>query len=1126
MVRKYIKRDFTDHAYTTEYLSDEDEYIKFEIFSFDPKYTKPFSVEAKTLKGENVTKTNFKSYTCYRSKDKINPMEFTLSYKVQESGVYRIDFLYEKNSEMYINKEGELDKEYNTSKDLVGWYDIFKAGTKSEHKAKVFTETLPKNANKKVKQAFEKAKKRAIKVANSSNVDKSSTAKNLKFEGENNALKRKTIFRTLNKGNYKIEFGVPHNCYVYGAIIRKIVKFYGTNDDETGSNLMFTSATLTMGEVGKSSTLECEVGYDDAFECETSPSGLYIEYMDECNLYVKNNEGNIERIFGGYVSTPLPDNSREEITIHCADRLKDGENKYILDQLLLQNGEKNDREYPNSISFDKYAEVLRYLCRLYEVTLKSNANDVIHIENEKFRNGFTITFGKKKDVKKIPVTNGEVTINKNNVTLRNKPSGKKKQVWNIYKAKKTPINITNYTNFHITCGLGNVKTPHKSKTTTKVDTSDTTAGGQKFGKCGVSQDKKYIMGIGQYSGSKGTGGLSYHTIYKRIFENKCPHCGGKLVWDSGRSDSNCVHCGRYKHSKREWGNISETEFTCTSCCADYDAITGYEKDSPWKRVKPVTKPVKSSKAEQNKLHRGEMVASPGGNIAVTAEDIFKSIRKACKGWTHSTGTGTTASYLEKHGVGDCWAWSAWIGKQLKKYKVNYKIVQYATSGSPNGTHRSVLYQNSKGKYVDFPYRKYNFPKNTRNTSGSKSGRLVEHWKAGGRINQATSSGSTTKTQTVEVTTTTGFDKDKPFQCYIDLVYSTKAKSDRTPAKLSDKKQHLYLNFTQIPQGNNTKSGLSPIWVNDTMKRFTLEDIIPFIKNGRDIKVYLHAINFIAPVIKTTNDNKETTWYTFDKATKDYASCKMYLSKIEFNNADGSKPSDLSACGKTINELMKSMVDEAEYSVVMEYGEHRCDDKIHFKLNNSNQPVFTATEGDNNNILEWGNISYNPANELFNMSRCVFKQNNDAGLYNYVETKNFNSILKYQEQCTLITENEKIGEKEAYWNARHNEKYNPEQTYTFTITVKGFPDVKFGEYVEVIANMKKLNTLKEVNSIKLKYDVKDKPVLQTELGLGELAPDIQVDKTIKKLRDSAKTKTTYFFGTASPISNEDIYEWED
>lgn len=1113
MVRKYIKRDFTDHAFSTEYLSDNDEYIKFEIFSFDPKFTKPFSVEANTLVGENCTKTNFKSWTCFTSADKINPMEITINHKVIEAGTYRMDILYEKNSNMHTV---EADRVFNTSKDLVGWYDIYPVGSQAEHKAIVFTDKLPKNANSAVKKAFETARSNAIRISNSNNTDKSDTAIPLSFEGENNCIKRKTLFYDFEEGDFKIEFAVPHNCYLYGVLIRKQIIFSGTNNDEPGSNLMFTDASMTISEMGKPSSLECTIGYDDSFECDESPSGLYIDYMDECNLYVKDNEGNIIRCFGGYVSTPLPDNSREEITVHCADRLKDGENKYILDNLALQGGTGEENNYEYNISFDTYNEALEYLCRLYETTLTNNI-DGNHIEGEVYEEGFSISFGSKKDVNKIPVTNGQVTINKNNVTLRNNASGKNKQVWTLYKANKTLIDVSNYKHFHITCGLGNVKTDHKVKETITVDTAGSTAGSQKFGKCGVSQDKKYVMAIGTRSSAKDSG--KYGTYYKTVFKNKCPHCGNAtLVWDSCRSDTNCVKTGSWNGSKRNWGVPAiETEITCNHCDSDFSAL-GNEKDSPWKKLTKVGSTTQSSKAEQDKLHNGKMVALPKGNVSVSSKDIFKAISNACKGWEHSTGTGSTASYLEKHGTGDCWAWSDWIGKQLKKYKVNYKIVQYATSQSD--AHRTVLYQNSKGDYVDFPYRDYGFPNGTYNTSGSKKGKPVTVWSAGGRINQAIVTGGTKKTQTQETTVTNGFDKDNPFQAYIDICYTT-------TNSFNANKRHIYLDFTQKASGNNTMTGLNPVWVNNTTKEISLNGFVDKAKefSGSD-KIYIYSISFVAPKIKTTNDNKNTTWYTVDKATKDNSSCKMYLSNIKINNIAGTQPKPLESCGKTVNEIMQNIVEEAGYYVNMEYGEHRCDDKISFTITNSNLPVFTAREGDANNILEWGNISYNPANELFNMSRCVFMQNNTAGNYAYVDSKFTDSILKYQEQCTLTSINEKIGEKEAYWNARHNEKFNPVQTYTFTITVKGFPNLKFGELVEVIANIRKLNTLKDVNSIKLEYKSSVKPVLQTELGLGELAPDIQIDKTIKKLRDSAKDKTTYFYGAAEAISNESIYEWEN
>lgn len=1117
MTSKYIKRKWTDHAQSTEYLSDEDEYIKLEIFSFDPSFTRTFSVEQNTLIGENVTKTNFESLSCFKSKDKINLMEFTLNYKVTENAEYRVDLLYMKHNNMYSDEKNKL---YNTSKDLTGWYDIYKSGSKKEHTANVLT-SLPKNASKAMKKAFEKTRKLQLANANSNKIDTSDTATLLKFEGENNILKRKTIFKRLDVGDWKFEFAVPHNCYVIGAIIRKIRYYSGTNNDEPGTNLQFTHAKCTNSEMGKPVELECTIGYDDDFDCDLNRSGLYMEYMDECNLYVKDHEDNLVQWFGGYVATPLVDKNMREISIHCTDRLRDGENKYILDQLMLQYGDGSESQYSknNQIHFNRHSDVLKYLCRLYENTLHHNITKNFKSDVEKYQDSFIITYGSKKDVKKIPVTNGIVKINKNSVTLRNNASSAKKQVFTIYTTKN-PVNISKYgnndrpVNLHIQYGLGDVKTDHKEKHTITVDNNGEVAGSQKFGKCGVSHDKKYVMGIGQRGVGRSAKTYPYGTYFESIFENKCPYCGKPtLKWDSCRTDSKCIRGG----TKRNFPvPANETEITCENCDCDFDVPTGYSKEGKYKyKLKKVGSTKKSSKARQTKLHKGEMVASPGKSKKITADDIFKAIKNACKGWRHSTGTGTTASYLEKHHVGDCWAWSDWISKQLKKYKVNNKIVEYKSRGS--NQHRSVLYQNSKGKYVDFPYRKYGFPSGTYNTKGSTNGRNRGSYTAGGRINQASASGSNTRQETKEVTVTEGYDKDKPFQAYLDIKFSFGK---------TGKKHHVYVDFTQKFASNYSISGLNPVWINNTSTELTLRNIVPtmqqYYSNNDD--VYLHSISFVTPKVKAKDGDKNTQWYTNDDTTRDNSSCKIRLYSISFDNQTGTDPSDLQATGKNINEVMKSVIETANYVMNMDYATHRCNDKINFDINTDNNPIFTATEGDNNNILEWGNISYDPANQLHNMSRCVYL-NRVTNRYAYVSSKDIDSILHFQEQCTLLSENEAIGAKEAYWNARHNENFNPYIVYNYTVTVKGAVNVHLKDLVEVVSDAKQLNTLKEVESISLEYDYKDKPVLQTELGLGELAPDLQVRKNIKQLRDSAKTNTTYFYGSAEPIHDEDVYEWE-
>jgi hypothetical protein len=211
---------------------------------------------------------------------------------------------------------------------------------------------------------------------------------------------------------------------------------------------------------------------------------------------------------------------------------------------------------------------------------------------------------------------------------------------------------------------------------------------------------------------------------------------------------------------------------------------------------------------------------------------------------------------------------------------------------------------------------------------------------------------------------------------------------------------------------------------------------------------------------------------------------------------------------------------------MEYGLHRKDDRIHFRVNNSSKTSFTASEGDNNNILSWNSISYSPLSSLYNSSIVVFKQDeNRKNDYSYIESADPVSLMRYGEQTTLQTSNEPISNKEAYFNARMSDKYNPSQTYTFTITVPNYPYLRLGDYVKVVANAKKLNTVKQVQSIKVSFKHNAMPRIQTEIGLDELAPDFQLKKNIRNLRRSAKAESTYFTSSATPINDVEYYEWD-
>ena len=129
--------------------------------------------------------------------------------------------------------------------------------------------------------------------------------------------------------------------------------------------------------------------------------------------------------------------------------------------------------------------------------------------------------------------------------------------------------------------------------------------GMIFNSCGQSSDGKYVLSISQPSSGR-MEGLSYSTTYATVFVNKCPRCGkAELKWDSGQSGANCITCGGYHGSKSSWGNISEGEVSCNSCCSDFCGATGWEKDGSFaSRLSTYKKPVASSKTEAHKLSLG------------------------------------------------------------------------------------------------------------------------------------------------------------------------------------------------------------------------------------------------------------------------------------------------------------------------------------------------------------------------------------------------------------------------------------------------------------------------------------------------------------------------------------------
>ena len=1052
MVRKHITRDYSAHRKST--IRPSDEYCKLEIFSYDHPETMYYSLYENNITGENIKETNCLSWRCLESNDGYYRFKVFCNYAVDEFATYRIDILYQ-------NK---------TDGDFTG----FIVCTNKDGRRLIDDELL--------------------------------------FDGETNCIKRLTAFHDLEQGEYTFQFRLPFNCYFMGAIIRKIKYYSGDNIDSAGTNLMFTSASISKSSSIKPSEINVSIGYDDAFECDSSQSGFYFDYRDEINIYTKDDEGDLKQLFGGYISSILPDNDRTKLTITGADRLIDGQNKYVMDSMYLLGGTKEIEDYDAELyhDFKNYGEALKYLCDIFENTLHNNINENYLVNGEAYETGLAVTFGTKGNAKNVHATNMTVSENETFATLRNNSDSSKYQTTYVYNVKDygiEPVEITDFPNFYITYGLGD---PKQELGTTEGDGYDATgevAGS--FNKYGVSKDGKQIMAIGKPS-SAAENRYGYK-FYKSVFERKCPGCGStELYWSIFWAGNETSNWGRFPATGRNEGGSAEGHIFCKACDRDFGCILGTEHVSRPTTLRRISGPTASSKDEAYLLKSGKY-GKGNSDTTVTADGVFQDITNEAFKYAYRLRAGSSSwATMKNVGYGDCWAFSDLIFTRLKERGVTSKIVQYTTSAADN--HRSVMYMDANGNWQDFPYREYGWNKKynnmLNNTANSRNGTTIASFTGNG-IDKATGGLADKKKMTV------GYDKSKPFMAYINIVFSC------------DKVNTVdyVLNFSATSNHDNASGRINPIWINNVVKQATfnvkerMADIMG--DDDQENKYYVHAIKITSPI-------SSEAWYNSDNNTVDESSCKMDLYGLGFNEGTIVNPTDLSSCGKSIISQMETLVKDSGYLVDMDYSTHRKDDMINFMVDNQSTPSFIATEGDENNILSWSSISYTPISNLFNTSIYVYKKRTETGdYYRFVNTKDSNSVLRYGEQVTLQSTSETVTDREAYFNARkRSDKYNPVETFNYTITVPFTPDVDIGDLVKVVADARKLNTLKRVESVKYAYDVSKIPRLQTTIGLGELDPDSQLKKTLREIRESAKKESTLFSMTAQGVNDRNLYQWEN
>jgi hypothetical protein len=278
------------------------------------------------------------------------------------------------------------------------------------------------------------------------------------------------IVRNLPEGNTPIVVNCGGHAGVIAVYMKKVRETFG--DSENNGILTIKNAKGTVGNPKQPDTLEVTIKNEPGIYSEggfkelKNKTGLIFAYRDAVNFTIKNTDGKLQQVFGGYISSPLLNDEGTSISIACAGRLKDAELRRSLKQITV-GGATSDVTTLTYNAKDFY-DALSYLCQSVELPIKVGNLDKIAqaIPN---RTGYHVNYASIDAKNKLATKNMLKTIHKSAVTLRNYYKKKTEQrgvlwdsSWNK-KGEAQGYKITNTPVFFIKYGLGPAPSDKKMK---------------------------------------------------------------------------------------------------------------------------------------------------------------------------------------------------------------------------------------------------------------------------------------------------------------------------------------------------------------------------------------------------------------------------------------------------------------------------------------------------------------------------------------------------------------------------------------------------------------------------------------------------------------------------------------
>lgn len=397
---------------------------------------------------------------------------------------------------------------------------------------------------------------------------------------------------------------------------------------------------------------------------------------------------------------------------------------------------------------------------------------------------------------------------------------------------------------------------------------------------------------------------------------------------------------------------------------------------------------------------------------------------------------------------------------------------------------------------------------------------------GSGLNLGGSNQTGEKEITNSYTITHGFDKDNPFEAYLKIDYAVGSRNGTIKT--------IYVDWSSEAPSTSRKfdNDFGILWQN-RKKHIHEIDLLSKIKTAEgdyaetsNTKYYLKRVTFLRDFQNVIDDidTEEDESKAYDN--RDKSSYKMLIYDLGVFNGEIAKMESLGVSGKTLLDGIKTILEKSDYGFNIKYNKYRNGDYINFSdgSEDTRDIKYSFNEGYTGNIIGISNVKYSPTAQLMNSAVTIFKskkkENDPTMTYTYAKKSKIDEILRYGEQMKVDNLTIETGSKEATQKAYDNLMKYFQPLTTFTVKSVGLPPIDIGDWVETKTVNPLLTNEYQIASRKISIDVNDRPMVQTEYGLGDVDAPLKVKNNLANQR---KKLVREALDLNEPVSYDDGFD---